>query len=72
MLKDLYIFYAKYFLYLLWNVCSVYFCLYRHDNLMLQNVYYPRFEKYNNFWLVKTLDIKKNIFPGVARPYYRV
>jgi hypothetical protein len=34
--------------------------------------HYPRFENYNNFWLVKTPGIKKNIFPGVARPYYRV
>jgi hypothetical protein len=33
---------------------------------------YPWFENYDNFWLVKTPGIKKNIFPGVARPYYRV
>ena len=32
----------------------------------------PRFENYTNFWLVKTPGIKKNIFPDVARPCYRV
>ena len=29
-------------------------------------VFYSRFENYDNFWLVKTPGIKKNIFPGVT------
>jgi hypothetical protein len=40
MLKDLYIFYVKYFPCLLWNVCPMNFYLYRHENLTLQNVWY--------------------------------
>ena len=32
----------------------------------------PRLENYTKFWLVKTPGIKKNIFPDVARPCYRV
>jgi hypothetical protein len=38
MLKDLYILYVKYFLYLLWNVCPTNFYLYRHENLTVLKV----------------------------------
>ena len=36
-------------------------CFFSHSNNMTS---YPRLEKYNNFWLVKT--------PGIKNPYYRV
>jgi hypothetical protein len=36
-------------------------CFLSHSNNMTS---YPRLEKYNNFWLVKT--------PGIKNPYYRV
>ena len=41
--------------------------VYRAEKYLIQNMwYYPWFENYNNFWLVKTPGMKKNIFPGVT------